>query len=109
MTSPLQSEVRQVADEVWDYRLRTDPVVQVRRGIPVQGLRGFGLAVVEEDARFAAKVLERLDAIGDPADHDDALTAGFLRHQLGLAVEAPDHFWHGFTISPYQIGSWLTF
>lgn len=108
MTPKTSSQVRDIADDVWAYRLRTQPLLRVRRGLPVEGLRGFGLDVLVEDARFAEQVLARLDGAGAASSHDDALTASFLRHVAELAVEAPDHYWHSIPITPYQIGLWLS-
>ena len=60
---------------------------------------------VKRVARQAASQLQALNAITDqPLSHEDTLTAAMLRRDLELLIEAPDHHWLYFDVTPYNSG-----
>ena len=63
------------------------------------------LAGVKRVARQAESLLQALNAITDqPLSHEDTLTAAMLRRDLELLIEAPDHHWLYFDVTPYNSG-----
>ncbi len=99
------SDLEPIVDAVWEHKLRRDPLMARRVGRTVESLSGWGLEVLEEDAALARRLLDRLEAIeADDLSEQDALTASFIRWSLELAVDAPQHYWHDFPVTPYNVG-----
>lgn len=92
------TSVRDLADDVWTYRLEREPFLRLRRDLPVTRLPTESLADREHDAAFAASALSRLDECDQG---DDPATAGFLRWLLTTWVDRVRFHWLDFTVTPY--------
>lgn len=90
--------VRELADEVWAYRLDREPFLRLRGGLPIIQLPANSLADRERDADFAGSVLTRLSQADD---NEDAATAGLLRWLLTSWVDDLSLHWLGFNVTPY--------
>jgi uncharacterized protein (DUF885 family) len=93
--------VRELADEVFAYRLENDALLRVRQGLPVEHLRSESDDAWIEDAAFAGRILAQLRATR-AQDEDERLTAGFLEHLLGIWRARAQHLDLGFTVTPYS-------
>ena len=66
------------------------------------------LEAAKEAAAFAQGLLDRLAGVDEPAiDHEDWISLELLRWNLGLLVEAPEHYWADFNITPYAAGGFV--
>lgn len=90
--------VRNLADEVWAYRLEREPFLRLRRGLPVTRLPSETLAQRERDGAYARSVLTRLDQLDSS---DDPATAGFMRWLLTTWLERVRFHWLPFSVTPY--------
>jgi uncharacterized protein (DUF885 family) len=91
-----------IAERIWQYRVSSEPYLQMRCGIPVRTIRADTLANAEQDAAFAADVLSELRRVGAAVeDHDDVLTVEFLREELNRTQASPRTWWLRFGVTPY--------
>lgn len=93
------TDVRSLADEVFDYELEINSFLRVRHGLPVTSLRAESDESWRKDAEFARRTLATLNEL--PAE-DDPATRGFLEHVLNGWVDRVEHEHLGFTVTPYQ-------
>ena len=99
------SDLASIHDQVWEHKLKRDPLMAGRVGRKVESLSGWNLDVLEEDASFAGRVLAELDDLdADALSEQEALTASFIRWSVELALDAPKHYWHDFPVTPYNGG-----
>jgi uncharacterized protein (DUF885 family) len=96
-----------LAERIWQYRVSSEPYLQMRCGIAVRTIRPDTLATVEEDAAFAAGALAELRRVGAAVEgHEDVLTVEFLREELNRTLAAPRTWSSRFGVTPYAC-SWL--
>ncbi|GAA2239267.1 DUF885 family protein [Kitasatospora cystarginea] len=88
----------------WDFLLAREPLLRVRRGLPVESLPGGSAEEAEERARFALDVLERVSALeAGGLSGPDADSAGFLAALAEQDVQAGRFHWLTPTATPYQL------
>ena len=72
----------------------------IERTLPDRSLNG-----VKQAAARAEFLLKELNTIARPRlSHEDSLTAALLQRDLELLIEAPEHHWLYFDVSPYNGG-----
>ena len=72
----------------------------IERTLPDRSLNG-----VKQAAAQAGLLLEELNTIPrQQLSHEDALTAALLQRDLELLIEAPEHHWLYFDVTPYNGG-----
>ncbi len=93
----------EIAEAHWQHQLERSPALRVRLGLPVAALPDLSHAAAQRDAELARELRERLLAI-EPTSlaHEDWLTWAVLDWELARAVEAAEHFWHFFQVTPYR-------
>ena len=95
-------------DEYLDFVAARDPYLKFRRGEKVESFPDSTLDAAEANAAFARDLLERLARVDEQAiDHEDWLSLKLLRWNLGLLVEAPEHYWADFNVTPYAGGGFV--
>ncbi len=104
MSQTLSSGVlEKIAEEVWNQRLEREPFLQLRMGVPVQGLPHGSLQEAEEDAAFAGRALKALKEVNaDELAGEEPTTLAFLRESLKDLADAPSMWWWGFPVTPYN-------
>jgi len=92
-------------DEYLDFVAARDPYLKFRRGERVEHFPDWTLEAAEADAAFARDLLNRLAGVDEEAiDHEDWISLRLLRWNLGMLVEAPEHYWADFNVTPYAAG-----
>ncbi|MFJ9648869.1 DUF885 domain-containing protein [Streptomyces sp. NPDC004244] len=97
-------EVVQLADRYWEFLLERDPLLRVRRGLPVETLPGASPAEAEERARFAEGLLEQVqvfDAV--ELSGADADTAAFLTGLAEEELRVHRCYWLTPAATPYRL------
>lgn len=79
--------------------------IKLISGEPVTKLPDNTLTKAKQAAEKAQAMLDQLAQIDATAlSHQDQLSAAMLKHQLELAVDAPQHYWTSFDVTPYSGG-----
>lgn len=94
-------QVRQLADEYWQFLLAHDPVLRARQGLPVESLPTVSADVAERRARFARTTVDRCARIG--AADDDAETLAFVAQLAQDEIVRAQHYWLTPTATPYSL------
>ena len=95
-------------DEYLDFVATRDPYLKFRRGERVERFPDSTLDAAEANAAFARDLLERLAGVDEQAiEHEDWLSLELLRWNLGMLVEAPEHYWADFNVTPYAGGGFV--
>ena len=95
-------------DEYLEFVADRDPYLRFRRGERVDRFPDWTLEAAEADAAFAQGLLDRLAEVDKQAiEHEDWISLELLRWNLGLLVEAPEHYWADFNITPYAAGGFV--
>ncbi|NIB44972.1 DUF885 domain-containing protein [Pseudomaricurvus alkylphenolicus] len=82
-----------------------NPYVLMLAGKQVTQLPELSIAASEKQAQGARDYLARLAEIDRTAlNHEDQLTADIFEQQMQLLVADPKHYWHQFSVTPYQSG-----
>lgn len=102
VTTSAPVELQSIADDVWARRVEDDLAIRLKRGLPIEKMPDPSYEKAAADAAFARRVLERLGHI-DPQrlTAEERVTWGTLRWQQQLAVEALQHFYLQFQVTPY--------
>ncbi|MFF1867683.1 DUF885 domain-containing protein [Streptomyces sp. CB03911] len=97
-------EVAHLADRYWEFLLERDPLLRVRRGLPVERLPGASLAEAEERARFAADLLDRVRVLdGAQMSGADTDTAAVLTALAEQELRARRWYWLTPVVTPYRL------
>ena len=100
--------IASVGDEYAAFAAKQSPYIKFRRGETVTDFPDWTLEAAEENAAFAQNLLDRLAELDEQAiDHEDWISLELLRWNLGLLVEAPQHYWADFNITPYAAGGFV--
>ncbi|MFC9328647.1 DUF885 domain-containing protein [Kitasatospora sp. NPDC057015] len=103
-TNETGREVGRLADRYWEFLLERDPLLRVRRGLPVETLPGASLAEAEERARFAAGVLDRVRVLdGAEMSGADSDTAAVLAALAEQELRARRWYWLTPAVTPYRL------
>ncbi len=97
------SEIRRIADELWEHQVQTQPFYALRVGRPIDDLRAESLADAQQDQALALRWLQRLGAMPEaallPADR---LTRDFLSASLRRLAQSPSFWRTAFPFTPYN-------
>lgn len=94
--------VQSIAEALWSYEVARAPYLQLRSGVPVEGLPVGSLDEADEDAAFARGQIEALRQIDKTSlPIDDWLTAEFLDVVLTEMTSAAEAWWWSFAVTPY--------
>ncbi|MFK0257967.1 DUF885 domain-containing protein [Streptomyces sp. NPDC090445] len=97
-------EVGHLGDRYWEFLLERDPLLRVRRGLPVETLPGASPAEAAERARFAEGVLERVRVLDDAGlSGADADTAAFITGLAEQELRAHRCYWLTPAATPYRL------
>ncbi len=100
--------IASIGDEYAAFAADQSPYIKFRRGETVMEFPDWTLEAAEEAAAFAQGLFDRLAEVDEPAiDHEDWISLELLRWNLGLLVEAPEHYWADFNITPYAAGGFV--
>ena len=100
--------IASIGDEYAAFAAEQSPYIKFRRGETVTEFPDWTLEAAEEAAAFAQGLLDRLAEVDEQAiDHEDWISLELLRWNLGLLVEAPEHYWADFNITPYAAGGFI--
>ena len=100
--------IASIGDEYLEFVADRDPYLRFRRGERVERFPDWTLEAAEADAAFAQGLLDRLAEVDEQAiQHEDWISLELLRWNLGLLVEAPEHYWADFNITPYAAGGFV--
>ncbi|MBB5081500.1 DUF885 domain-containing protein [Nonomuraea endophytica] len=94
------TELSNLADRHWAFVLDRDPLVRLRRGLPVERLPDLGPGEAGARAGHARDLLAHLDALS--AEGADPDTAGFLRAEAEREIAAERHYWLVHPVTPYR-------
>ena len=85
--------------------VQEQPYLQMMSGMKVKALPDNSIAGAQRQARSAQARLDQLAAIdSSQLSHDDQLTYSMFQGVLQQTVEAEQHFWHKFNVTPYAVG-----
>lgn len=94
--------VAAIAEALWSHRLRREPHLRTRLGLPVDTLPAGSLAEAQADADFARDLRGKLSRLAtEDLAHEDWLTAEFLRADLLRSERAADLWWSQLPVTPY--------
>jgi len=83
----------------------SNPFALMMAGKQVTRLPELSIAATEKQAQGAREYLARLAEIDRSAlSHEDQLTADIFEQQMQLLTADPKHYWHQFSVTPYQSG-----
>ncbi len=100
--------IASIGDEYAVFAADQSPYIKFRRGETVTEFPDWTLEAAEEAAAFAQGLLDRLAEVDKQAiEHEDWISLELLRWNLGLLVEAPEHYWADFNITPYAGGGFV--
>ena len=100
--------IASIGDEYLEFVADRDPYLRFRRGERVERFPDWTLEAAEADAAFGQGLLDRLAEVDEQAiQHEDWISLELLRWNLGLLVEAPEHYWADFNITPYAAGGFI--
>ncbi len=103
---PPSLQIKEVADDLLDHLKETNEGVREQLGLPADRLQGITLEAVEKEAQFAQKLWDKLQEVEEESlSHDDVIMKALLEHELWTRIEAPKHYWLGFSVTPYS-GGW---
>jgi uncharacterized protein (DUF885 family) len=97
-------EVADAAESWWQRQLETDLGLRLRQGLRMERLGRVTEESVRRECEFARGIVARLRAV--PAEqlaHEDWLTMRILAWEANAAVEEGEHYWQGFTVTPYAM------
>lgn len=86
----------------WEFLQRESIGLRLRLGLPIETLPDPSLAKARADAAFGRSLLRELEAVRE-ADlgHEERLSLAVVRHEARQLVEAADHYWLVFPVTPY--------
>lgn len=95
-----------LTDEYMADLTEETPYLQMMAGMRVPGLPDNSFDGAQEQASKARARLEQLHNLDrDQLTHDDQMTYRMFEGLLEQAIEAEQHFWHGFNVTPYAVGN----
>lgn len=97
----MTDQVRQLADEYWDFLVAHDPVLCARQGRPVESLPTVSADEAERRARFARTMVDRSAAI--TATDDDADTLAFVGQLAQDEIVRAQQYGLTPTATPYSL------
>ncbi|MGH9959221.1 MAG: DUF885 domain-containing protein, partial [Pyrinomonadaceae bacterium] len=93
--------LKQIADEVWQRKLKS-PAVRLEQGLPIDELPRWSPAKAESDAAFSRDVLKKLETVNEQElSHEESLTLAVVRWDARNAVEGARYFWLRSPVTPY--------
>ena len=105
-TGNASADLLALTDEFMADLTEETPYLQMMAGLRVPGLPDNSFEGAQEQAAKAQERLEKLRGIDrDQMAHDDQMTYSMFEGLLEQAVEAEQHFWHGFNVTPYSVGN----
>jgi uncharacterized protein (DUF885 family) len=105
LATPGQQPHAELARLAEEFRARSGPGFWGDTEGPLvrERLRVLSASAAEEDARWAAAFLERVNAIEPDALADEAwITWSLLRWEAEIGAAHGDFYWHGVPIAPYS-------
>jgi uncharacterized protein (DUF885 family) len=91
-----------LCDAQWQHQVEQDILARSEVGLPLEHLPDPTFAQVEQEAAFAREMLARAAAIdAEGLTEDERISLAILQHGSRLAIEAPEHFWPQFQVTPY--------
>jgi uncharacterized protein (DUF885 family) len=94
--------LRKAADDYWKFLEMESVAIRVREGLPVDRMPDISLSHVEANAAFGKAVAARLRPLAaSKLTHEETLTLAILRREADALVQAPDHYWLVFPVTPY--------
>lgn len=99
-------DIEEVADRLLDRWKEKNETVRQQLGLPADRLQKFTYEAVAEEAQFAEELMSKLSRLDESTlTHEDVIMKSLLEHELWTRIEAPKHYWLGFSITPYA-GGW---
>ncbi len=104
-TPPPESSkiLKQVMDEYWQYKSQESLYLRMKHGLKIEKLPEPTLEKEKQHAAFARKLLQKLQAVKETEiNHDEFLSLGILKWELGNAEKWPNFIRFSFPITPYS-------
>ncbi len=97
------SELDEILNEVWQWKLDRDPSLRLQNGIPVDHIYPVTLERALNDAAFARRIIDKLNVVAlRDLTHERDLERRIVHYEMERLIEAPRYFWFGFQVTPYQ-------
>ena len=96
--------LERILDDYWNHQLEQSLDLRLRHGLAVERLPDVSFEQQRREADFAQALLDRLEAIrAAELEPEQRLSAQILGWELRQTVEALQHFWPLFQITPYSL------
>lgn len=105
----LSAELLALTNEFMLQLLQETPYLQMMAGQKVLEMPDISFAGAQKYAADAEELLKRLQQIApEQLSHDDQMTYEMFLGLLESTIEAPEHFWNYFNVTPYTANSGAT-
>ncbi len=97
--------VNELAEDLWQHALQTQPYYALRAGRPIARLRAETLEDADADRAFGRQLRESLATLKQEAvamSDAERLTAEFLEYECDRLEESPECWWTAFPYTPYN-------
>ena len=92
-------------DQFMERNAKDNPFSAIISGKKPEGMPDYSYEGALASAEFARTLLSRISSIDEQElAHQDRITLRMFKRELLLRIEAPEHYWVNFDVTPYQAG-----